>query len=93
MSGPANYVAVTADAIVRAGNGRIASVVLTPAAAVATLILYDNASAASGNKILTLQAAANGGSVVFTPPDSVIFTAGCYADIGGTDAAAYVYLA
>lgn len=91
MSGPANYVEVTADAQVATGNGRIACVVLTPAAAVATLILYDNTSA-TGDKIVTLQAAANGGSVVLSPPDSIVFDTGVYADIGGAGALAYVYL-
>lgn len=92
MTGPANYVEVTADALVKTGPGRIACVVLTPAAAKSSLILYDNTSA-TGNKIVTLQAAADGGSVVVAVPNGISFGTGVYADIGGSGATAYVYLA
>ena len=88
----ANSVAVTSDAVVSAKGGRIGSVVLTPAAAVSTLILYDNASAASGTVLLSLQAAANGNSAIFAPTDAIAFSNGVYADIGGSGAAAYVNL-
>jgi hypothetical protein len=87
---PGRSIEVTADAQVVTGPGRIGAVVLTPAAAVATLILYDNTSAA-GTKLITLQAAANGGSVVFLTP--FVFSTGVYADIGGSGAVAYVILA
>lgn len=82
-------VEVTADAQVATGPGRVLGVVLTPAAAVASLILYDN-TAASGTKLLTLQAAANGASVPVDIP--FVFSAGVYADIGGAGATAYVIL-
>ena len=91
MNGPAGYTEVTGDALVKSGPGRIAAVVLTPAAAVASLILYDNTSAA-GNIVATLQAAANGNSVVLSLPGAISFTKGLYADIGGSGATAYVYL-
>jgi hypothetical protein len=82
-------VEVTSDSQVVTGTGRIGAVVVTPAAAVATLVLHDNTSA-TGTVLLSLQAAANGGSVVFDTP--IAFSVGVYANIGGAGAAAYVVL-
>lgn len=82
-------VEVTSDSQVALRPGRVGAVVLTPAAAKATLILYDN-TAASGTVLLTLQAPADGGSIVFNVPFA--FSTGVYADIGGNGATAYVIL-
>lgn len=68
------------------------SVVLTPAAAVATLALKTNGT--GGTTLLTLQAPANGASVSWTSAGAggVIFALGVYADIGGAGAVASIEL-
>ena len=87
---PGNSVAITEDGAVAAGSGRVSGVVVTAAAATASLILYDNPSAASGTVLLSLSAVADT-SVVYNVP--FVFSTGVYADIGGAGAAAYVILA
>lgn len=88
--GPAAHAAVTADGIVKATNGVLYSVLLTAGdAAAGSVILYDNASAASGTILATLKAA-TGTSVQWSPECGYVFTNGIYADIGGSGAAAYV---
>lgn len=80
---------VTADGEVCGAGNKVfmRSVTLTPAAAVATLTV--KSGGASGTTILTLQAAANGGSVVFTSQAvGGVLCEGVYADIGGAGAAA-----
>ena len=81
--------AVTADGAIKAAPGALCSVVLTGGSDAATLVLYDNASAASGTVLLTLKAAA-ATSIVFTPAQAAAVGKGIYADITGTAAAAYV---
>lgn len=88
--GQPNDVSAT-GAVYAKGSGRIKGVVLTPAAAAATLVLHDNASAASGTVLARLQAPANGGSAVFVGLD-IPFANGVYATLGGAGAAAVVYL-
>lgn len=89
-----DLVSVVADGeVVTAGHPVfVHSVVLTPAAAVATLVLKTNGS--SGTTKLTLQAAANGNSVSWTSADhgGTSFPLGVYADIGGDGAAASIEL-
>lgn len=88
--GPAAHAAVTADGIVKAKNGVLYSVLLTAGdAAAGSVILYDNASAASGTILATLKAA-TGTSVQWSPECGYVFANGIYADIGGLGAAAYV---
>jgi hypothetical protein len=89
---PGRYVEITTDATVISGPGRLAAVVLTPGSDASSLILYDN-TAASGNKIVTLTAVANGASVMFCPAQPASFANGIRADITGTGAVAYVILA
>lgn len=79
----------TTDGAVKASGGQLCSVVLTAGSDTATVVLYNNPSAASGTKVLTLKAAANT-SVVFTPVQPLSFSAGLYADLTGTDPAVYV---
>ena len=81
---------ITADGAAKASPGAVVAVVLTAGTgAAASLILYDNASAASGTKLLTLRAP-QGESVPFTPAAPIKAANGIYADIGGSGAAAYV---
>ena len=86
----AAHAAVTSDSAVKAANGQLVAVSLTAGdAAAATLILYDNASAASGTVLVSLKAA-QGETVSFTPVYPYSAANGIYADIGGSGAAATV---
>lgn len=81
---------IAADGIVLARPGHLHAVALAAAAgAAATLILYDNASAASGTRLLTLTAPA-GESVTFCPHAAWAASLGVYADIGGANAEATI---
>lgn len=84
----ASHAAVAADGIVKSGPGSLVGVVLTAAAADASLILYD-ASSATGTVLCTL-AAVQKTSVSFTPVAGIAFAIGCYADITGSGATATV---
>lgn len=86
--GPAPITEKTSAGAIKTSPGHLVSLVLTPAAAVATVTLYDN-TAASGTVLVSLQAAANGNSVPFAPPRGIAFNA-CYLDISGSGAKAYV---
>lgn len=83
----AQSTSTTSDAALVTGTGVLYSVGLTPAAAAATLTLYDN-TAASGTVICTLQAGANGASAQRVYVCGVVFNIGVYADIGGAGASA-----
>ena len=83
----ATSVSTTSDVAAVTGGGTLLSVSLTPAAAVATLTVYDN-TAASGTILCTLQAAANGSSAQRVFTCGVIFNTGIYLDIGGAGASA-----
>lgn len=72
-----------------ANGGEIDTVVLTPAAAIATLVLRENGSA--GAIILSLQAAASGGSVVL-PACDLAYSGQLHATVGGAGALAMVAL-
>lgn len=81
---------ISADGQVHTGNGVLLGVVLTPAAAVATLVLYDGTDT-GGQVLARLQAAANGESAILTGV-RIPFQTGLYANIDGAGAAAVAYL-
>lgn len=86
---PAGHAAVTEDGAVKSGPGELVSVLLTAGdGAAASLVLYDN-TAASGTVLCTVKAA-TGTSQPWAPTAPYVFANGCYADIGGSGAAAYV---
>jgi hypothetical protein len=89
MAGPAAHAAVTADGAVKAAPGALVAVMLTAAAEAGTLILYDNASAASGTVLGSIKAAINT-TTVWSPSVPYVAGNGIYADIGGAGAAATV---
>lgn len=81
---------VAATGTVVAGQARVRKVVLTPAGAVATLILRDGGAA--GTVMANLQAAANGNSVVLDLNEcGVQFSTDVHATIAGLGAQADVY--
>lgn len=94
MSVPATTSGViSADGVVTDRPARIMSVTLIPAAAASSIILYDNASAASGTVLAQLSAVANGASVHWSVTAGVVCNFGIYADITGASANAIVYYA
>lgn len=83
---------LNADTAVRTTNARLWGVqVLTDGTNAATLIIYDNASAATGTKLMTIKVpgATLCDSLFFPIP--VAASNGLYADITGTGAVFYVY--
>lgn len=76
-----------ADGVITAKSGYITGVyIISDGTNDATLILYDNASAASGNKIITMCARAAMPFAGNTWTFPVIFFNGIYADVTGTNA-------
>lgn len=80
-----------ATGLVQPGPLYLLSVVLTPAAAVATAAFQDT-SAGGGTDVISLQAAANGGSAIWTSnsDDGVYFGTGLYLTLSGAGAAVSV---
>jgi len=82
----------TADASIATGRNRINSVILlADGTNAASLVIYDNASAASGKVLASLKVKATDvqKEVVFTFP--VIAENGIYADVTGTGASYIVH--
>lgn len=79
-------VAATAQVFPTTAAKLLQSVVLTPAAAKATVVL--KTGGASGTSLISLQAAADGNSVVFdcSAMGGVIFAAGIHATVAGAGA-------
>lgn len=93
MLTPVTNTAVTADGAVATAPGMVVSVLLAAGdAAAASLVLYDNASAASGRVLATLKAL-QGTSAEWSPAAPFVFSSGVYADITGSGAAAYIVTA
>lgn len=80
---PVAFANVTVDAVVKTAPGALVSVLLTAAGDTATVILYDNASAASGTKLCTLSAVTLT-SAQWTPSNPQAVSLGIYADVSGT---------
>lgn len=89
---PASHADVAADGIVKASPGSLVAVLLAGGSANSSITLYDNASAASGTVLATINALAND-SVVWSPAIPYVAANGIYADITGTGAnATVIYL-
>ena len=84
--GPVSSVVLSASGAALGRPGELVGVVLTPAAATATVTIYDNASGASGTKLVSLQAGANGASAVFAPAAGIGCAQGLYASLSGAGA-------
>lgn len=82
---------LTADGAVYAQPCLLHGVVLNPAAAASSVVLYDNQTAASGTVVAKVLAVANGTSidVIFNNP--VVCSNGLYLDITGASADCVVY--
>lgn len=80
----------TADAVIANRPARLHSIALNPAAAASTIIVYDNASAATGTVLLKLVAPASGASVVWENDVGIEASRGLYMAITGAAADAVV---
>ena len=82
---------LAASAAVAARAGRVHAIILTPASADATVILYDNPSAAAGNILAQVDAksGAISESVALNVP--VEANTGIYASLSGTGAKVIVH--
>lgn len=76
----------TADTAIVARAALLYSIVLVPAAAASSVVVYDNATAASGVELTKIAAVANGASVqhLFDPP--LVCNNGIYCDVTGAAA-------
>lgn len=74
----------TSDGVITAKSGYITGVRLLYGSAAGTLIIYDNASAASGNKIVSLKVSSTVVVADCLFPFPIQFFNGLYADVGGT---------
>jgi len=84
----------SADAAIVAGPCRLMGIKLNPAAADSTLVVYDNASAASGTAVAKASLKANAkGEVEWFGPQGIECRNGIYADVTGASAEYIVYYA
>lgn len=80
---------VTATGTVKATGGVVKQVIVTPAAAIVTLVLRDGG--AGGTTKLEAQAAASGGTVqINMANDGLIFSTDVHATITGAGALCYI---
>lgn len=84
-------VAVTAATVVSSIPARAHYLSLTPAAAASSVIVYDNASAASGTILLELKAPAAGASIIVPLDSPVMALLGITIAVTGTGATAVVH--
>ena len=85
MNKPSGSKYSTSSELVKTGPGILKSVHLTPAAAIATVTVYDEVSG-TGDIITKLSAVANGQTQKFEPEGGVVFGVGCYVAITGAGA-------
>ena len=82
----------TADASVATGRNRINAITLfADGTNAASVVVYDNASAASGLELGKVTALAGQGTVHVLFENPVVAENGIYADVTGTNAAYIVY--
>lgn len=87
--GTSKALAVGTTAVI-AHAALMTQIILTPAAADCSIIVYDHPSAASGNVLATLKAPASAASVSVSFNTPVWAGAGLTAVVAGTGALAYV---
>ena len=85
---PASTASLTATGAVKAGPGRLGSVLVTTALSAAAVTIFDNASAASGTVLCVIPASSAIGTRIVV--DLPAF-AGIYASFAGTGTVAFGY--
>lgn len=83
------YLAV--DGVIFAGRARLKGLTVAVSTPGAALIIYDNASAASGTAILTVSTAVAGAFNVLIPAEGILAENGLYLDINGAAAVTAYY--
>jgi hypothetical protein len=81
----------TADGIIFAGRNRINAITLIGGSTASSVILYDNASAASGTVLAKATQATSGVTTHIIFENPVFAQDGIYADVTGTSAEYIVY--
>lgn len=77
---------LTADGALSANRTRLRGLTVTVTTAGAALIVYDNASAASGTALLTLSTGTTGTYSVNIPGEGILALNGLFLDINGAAA-------
>ena len=77
---------LTADGVIAGYRTRLKSVTITVSTAGAATIIYDNATAASGDVLITLSTAATGSYQVLLPGEGILANNGIFVDINGAAA-------
>lgn len=72
-----------ADGAIFAGRARLKGLTVAVSSAGAALAVYDNASAASGTKVIEVSTAATGVFNVLIPGEGILADNGLYLDING----------
>lgn len=72
-----------ADGVIFAGRARLKGLTVAVSSAGAALAVYDNASAASGTKVVEVSTAATGVFNVLIPAQGILAENGLYLDING----------
>ena len=75
------YLAI--DGVLFAGRTRLRGLTVAVSSAGAALIIYDNASAASGTKVIEVSTAVAGAFNVLIPGEGILAENGIYLDING----------
>lgn len=81
----------TADAVIATGKNRINAVTLIGGSTASSVILYDNASAASGTVLAKATQPTSGVTTHIIFDNPIMAHAGIYADVTGTSAEYIVY--
>ena len=82
---------LTADGVITDYRTRLKSVTVTVSTAGAATIIYDNATAASGDVLITMSTAAVGSYQVLLPGEGILAQNGIYVDINGAAAVSVVF--
>jgi len=82
---------LTGDGAIFAERTRLRGMTVTVTSAGAALVVYDNASAASGTALLTVSTASTGTFPVVIPGEGILAQNGLYLDINGAAAVTAYY--
>lgn len=81
----------TTDGALVTSRTRVKGAFIAVSTAGAAAIIYDNASAASGNVLMTIPAAVAGQHTVFIPGEGILAENGVFIDINGLAAITLFY--
>jgi len=82
---------LAADGVIFAGRARLKGLTVAVSTADAALVVYDNASAASGTKVVEVSTAVAGAFNVLIPGEGILAQNGLFLDINGAAAVTAYY--